>query len=192
MRVEAPIQGAPPVGDWYGSGMVTARWLLVVASTLLVLVACGGGGDAESSDPLTSTDGEVSADGLPDPCALVLQEDVDALFQGPAAQGEPGDVTGPGGTSGGRSCSWSKGFDSLHASIFIGPGFLTPIDICENCATIEGYGDEAWGGVDDRGSGGAIMAISVGGLGVQISANGLDATVEQLEPLAQAILAGLP
>ena len=47
-------------------------------------------------------------------------------------------------------------------------------------------------GESDQGSGGSLIAISVGGLGVQLSADGLGVTVEQLEPMAAALLAGMP
>ncbi len=155
-------------------------------------IAPADGSTSETEAPSTTTSRELSADDLPDPCSLVSQADVDAVFGGSSPDGEPGSVTGPGGTSGGRRCSWSAGFASLDVSIFIRPSFLTPMEMCGNCEAIAGYGDEAWGGVDDRGSGGAILAISVGGLGVQAGAYGLEATVEQLEALAAPVLAGLP
>ena len=120
------------------------------------------------------------------------QEAIDEIFGENSPVGEPGDVIGPGNTSGGRACSWARGTATLRVSIFIRPGFLTPMEICDYCETIDGYGDEAWAGESDRGSGGSLIAISVGGLGVQLSADGLGVTVEQLEPIAAAVLAGMP
>lgn len=156
-----------------------------------IVLSEGGAPTATSAEPESTA--EPSASDLPDPCALVLQADVDALLGGPGGPGDSGDVSGPGDTVGGRSCSWSQGFGStLRVSIFVRPGFLTPIDICsEYCEPIAGIGNEAWGGASDRGAGGALVAISVDGLGVQVSADGLGASVEQLIPLAESVLAGL-
>jgi hypothetical protein len=149
--------------------------------------------EASSESPTTSTDGndEAPAEDLPDPCALVEPEDVELLFGGSAPDGEPALVSGPGGVPGGRTCSWSRGLSSAHVSIFTRPGFLTPIRICDYCEPVEGLGDEAWAGVSELGSGGALLAISAEGLGVQVSADGLEASVEHLVPLAKSALAGL-
>lgn len=150
------------------------------------------GTSATTEPESTTTLGEVLSEDLPDPCALVPQEAIDEIFGENAPVGEPGDVMGPGNTSGGRQCSWSRGIPTLWAYIFIRPGFLTPMEMCDYCETIDGYGDEAWAGETDLGSGGSLIAISVAGLGVQLSADGLGVTVEQLEPIAAAVLAGLP
>lgn len=144
---------------------------------------------ATSGPPTTS--GERVAEDLPDPCALVSQQDVDNIFGQAAPIGEPGDVSGPGGVSGGRSCRWSQGFSAVHVAIFVRPGFLTPTSICDYCEPVNDVGDEAWAGVSDLGSGGALLAISVDGLGVQVSADGLGATVQQLTPIASSVIAGL-
>jgi hypothetical protein len=63
--------------------------------------------------------------------------------------------------------------------------------ICDYCKPVEGLGDEAWAGVTELGSGGALLAISAEGLGVQVSADGLEASVEHLVPLAESALAAL-
>lgn len=155
------------------------------------IAPAGTSATTEPAEP-TTTQREVASEDLPDPCALVPQEAIDEIFGENPPEGRVGDVTGPGGTSGGRRCSWSRGVPALWLSIFISPGFLTPLEICDYCSTIDGFGDEAWAGETDLGMGGSLLAISVGGLGVQLSADGLGVTVEQLEPLAEAVLAGLP
>lgn len=150
------------------------------------------GGPAATEAATTTTDGPAGAGDLPDPCALVPQESIVGLFGENPPESRPGDVTGPGGTSGGRTCSWSTGIPSLWVSIFIDPGFLMPMSVCGFCEPIDGLGDEAWAGFSDQGSGGALVAVSVGGWGLQVSADGLGATVEQVLAVAEAVLAGMP
>lgn len=180
---------------------------VVLAGTSWSVVALGDSGevlevigpieispaDGSSDPPPTSTGGsdDLAAEDLPDPCALVEQSDVEALFGGAAPDGTTALVTGPGGVPGGRSCSWSRGLAGAHVSIFTRPSFLTPTNICDFCEPIDGLGDEAWAGVSERGSGGALLAISADGLGVQVSADGLGASVDQLVPLARSVLAGI-
>jgi hypothetical protein len=173
------------------------RAIVLGLAIVFACAGCGGGdevgGNGETAEPTSSgaADAEPSASDLPDPCGLVSQADVDDVFDGNSPPPEPSEVTGPNDTVGGRSCGWSRGFDTLNVSIFIGANFLTPMRICDYCEMLDGFGDEAWAGVSDQGSGGALLAISVDGRGVQIRADGLDATVEQLLPLAEPVLAGL-
>lgn len=142
-----------------------------------------------SANP-TSTS-EATADQLPNPCIAITQEAIDALFGGAGPQGVERDVPGPGGVIGGRSCVWSQGVATLNAAVFAKPGFLLPLDICNYCETVDGLGDEAWGGETDLGSGNATLAIIVNGRGIQLSADGLGFTIEQLQELAAPILADL-
>jgi hypothetical protein len=215
----AVVGSAGPIWAWEGSATsVNLGGLkgdrpkempgpVVLAGTSSSVVALGDSGEvleiigpieisppgASPDQPATPTRGseERVAEDLPDPCALVEQEDVDLLFGGSAPDGQTTLVTGPGGVPGGRSCSWSRGFAGARVSIFTRPSFLTPTNICDYCEPVDGLGDEAWGGVSELGSGGALLAISTDGLGVQVSADGLGASVEQLAPLAQSVLAGL-
>jgi hypothetical protein len=147
-----------------------------------------GSGTVESS---SAPDEPLTAQDLPDPCTLIDQSAVDDLFGGASPAAEPGNVTGPGNSVAGRSCNWSRGFAVVRVSILIETRFLTPMEICDYCEPIEGLGDEAWAGESDRGSGGALVAVVVGALGVQVSADGLGASVQQVQHLASAVLAGL-
>jgi len=163
----------------------------VALALLMVATACGGsdGGDtsgSESSDTVTA-----AAADLPDPCTLIAQEDVDAIFGKVVEPGESRETTGSGGTASGRSCGWGS-ISTLSASIFVSTSYLVPLDVCDWCEPVSGYGDEAWGGITDLGSGGGQLMIIEGDLGIQIDAFGPEVTVEQLGGLANSLLAGLP
>jgi len=74
----------------------------------------------------------------------------------------------------------------------VSTSYLVPLDVCDWCEPVSGYGDEAWGGITDLGSGGGQLMIIDGDLGIQIDAFGPEVTVEQLGGLANSLLAGLP
>lgn len=161
------------------------RYFLV--ALVLVLAACSGGG----TDTGSGGDETAAAD-LPNPCELVPQSALDAIFPSGVPDAEPGEVTGPGGTSGGKSCSWGLGLGGLRVSVFLSSSFLTPRSICDYCEDVADLGDEAWGGRSEQGMGGALIAVVLGDMGVQISGDGLEATVEDLVPVAISVVQGLP
>jgi hypothetical protein len=134
---------------------------------------------------------ELTAADLPDPCSLIDQDDVDAIFGKPVEPGVTSETAGSGGTASGRSCSWGS-LSTLGARIHLTPSYVTPMSVCDYCETIDGYGDEAWGGITDQGSGGGILVVVASGLGIQVEAYGPDVTLEQLGTLADALLVGLP
>jgi hypothetical protein len=179
---------------------------VVVPGTTWSVVALGASGeilgiagpieiapaDPSTSQPsTTTTSGEVAASDLPDPCVLITQDAVDALFGGNGPVGEAGEVVGSGGTTGGRMCQWSPGISLLSVTIYVRPSFLIPIDRCVWCEPIQDLGDEAWGGETDLGSGGATLAISINGVGVQAEDFGHGITLDQLRDLVRPILVAL-
>ncbi len=153
-----------------------------------ITISAGGNSDPDPDESASTA--PLTAEELPDPCTLVEQDDVDDLFGGPSPTAKSRNVTGPGDSVAGRSCSWSR-VAAASVSVFLETRFLTPMEICDFCEPIEGLGDEAWGGESDRGSGGAMLAIVQGELGIQLRADGLGATVEQLQQMATTVLAGL-
>jgi hypothetical protein len=163
----------------------------VALALLLVSSACGGTEDGDTSGSDSSETAAMTAADLPDPCTLISQEDVDAIFVKAVEPGESRETTGSGGTTSGRSCSWGS-LSTLSASIFVSTNYLVPLDVCDWCEPVDGYGDEAWGGSTDLGSGGGQLMIIAGDLGIQIDAFGPDVTIEQLGGLANSLLAGLP
>ena len=99
--------------------VITIRPAAAAAALVLLIAACAGSGDAQPTES-TSTDNTAAAAGdLPDPCALVAQDDVDAIFGGPSPTVVAGDVSGPGDSGGGRACSWSAGPSGLCVSVFV-------------------------------------------------------------------------
>lgn len=178
-----------------GVGMIGSSRIgrvVAVGAVLLLTVAACGDDDVVSDTAATSTaTAELVAEDLPDPCTLVVQEDVDALFGGNPPEANPGMVSGPGGVAGGRSCSWSK-IAAVWVSVFVSPDFLTSLERCDYCSPLDGLGYEAWGGESDLGSGGSIVAVVVDGIGVQVRADGLGASVDDLLPLVRSVLGGLP
>jgi hypothetical protein len=171
--------------------VISIRPAAAAAALVLLIAACGGSGDAQPTESTSTDNTAAAAADLPDPCALVAQDDVDAVFGGSSPTAVAGDVSGPGDSVGGRSCSWSAGTSSLWVSVFVKASFLAPTGICDYCSPIEDLGNEAWGGETDKGSGGALLAVSIDGSGVQVEAIGLDATVDQLVPLAEGVISGL-
>lgn len=164
----------------------------VVATLIVVMVAaCGGSDDVDSTDSVSGASSDISASDLPDPCTLIDQDDVDAIFGKPVDPGESRETAGSGGTASGRSCTWGS-LSTLDARIHVSPSYVTPLSVCDYCEPVTGYGDEAWGGVTDLGSGGGTFVVISDGLGIQVEAFGPDVTLEQLEGLAEDLLAGLP
>jgi len=134
---------------------------------------------------------ELTAADLPDPCTLISQEDVDAIFGKVMEPGESRETTGSGETASGRSCRWGT-LSTLSTTIYLSTSYLVPLDVCDWCEPIDGYGDEAWGGITDLGSGGGRLMVVAGDHGIQIEAYGPDVTLEQLGTMAESLLAGLP
>ena len=182
---------------------------VVVAGTSWSVAAFDSSGDViDVTEPISITDGVAAESGtratsttvalaaltardLPDPCSLIAQEDVDDIFGKPVEAGESRNTPGSGGTISGRGCNWGS-LSTLDATIFISTNYLVPLDICDWCEPINGYGDEAWGGTTDLGSGGGSLMIIVGELGIQVQAFGPEVAIDQLETLADSLLAGLP
>jgi hypothetical protein len=157
-----------------------------------LLAACSSTDNAQPTDlPLNATSGGAAAD-LPDPCGLIDQADADDVFGSGVAAGEPGETPGSGGSVSGRDCDWKQGLSTLSATIFVSTNYLVPVDVCDWCEPIDGYGDEAWGGITDLGSGGGSLMVVADGLGVQVEAYGPDVTIDQLGAMAESLLAGLP
>lgn len=142
---------------------------------------------ATPTDTPTSAAVATAAD-LPDPCDLVPQESVDEIFGRPGPQGEGRESPGPGGIAAGRSCSWSQGLPNFNVSVFLDPRFLTPLDVCDFCDAVDGLGEEAWAGETDRGSGGSMVAVVVDGMGVQLRADGLGVSKQELVDVAAIVL----
>jgi len=157
----------------------------------MVASACGGSDGSDTSGSESSDTATAAAADLPDPCILISQEDVDAIFGKVVEPGESRETTGSGGTASGRSCGWGS-ISTLSTSIFVSTSYLVPLDVCDWCEPVSGYGDEAWGGITDLGSGGGQLMVIEGDLGVQIDAFGPDVTLEQLGDLADDLIAGLP
>jgi hypothetical protein len=163
----------------------------VTLALLLVVSACGGTDAADAPESEPGDAATVSAADLPDPCTLISQADVDAIFGKPMETGEPRNTSGSGETISGKACSWG-GLSTLDATIFVSTSYLVPLDVCDWCEPVHGYGDEAWGGITDLGSGGGQLMIVAGDLGIQVDAFGPDVTLEQLGTIADSLLAGLP
>lgn len=151
-------------------------------------------GDTTATEPpeTDTTVDEISAADLPDPCLLVPQDFVQGIWGENGPEGEPGETPGPGGIVGGRSCRWSNGIPVLRVAVFISPDYLMPLDICGYCEAVDGLGDDAWAGESDQGMGGSLVAIIVDGLGIQLSADGLDVSKDQLLSLAAAVIERMP
>lgn len=158
----------------------------------LLLTACNSTDDVQSTDSPANGTSHVEAADLPDPCELIDQADAEDIFGGEVAAGESGETPGSGGTISGRDCDWNQGLSTLSATIFVSTNYLVPPDVCDWCEPIDGYGDEAWGGITDLGSGGGTLMIVADGLGIQIEAFGPDVTIDQLGAMAENLLAGLP
>ncbi len=167
------------------------RVLAIGLSIILIVAACSGSEDSGSSDDAQTGGAELTASDLPDPCTLIAQEDVDAIFGKAVEPGESRETTGSGGTASGRSCGWGS-LSTLSTTIYLSASYLVPLDVCDWCEPLSGYGDEAWGGITDLGSGGGQLMVTEGDLGIQIDAFGPDVTLEQLGNLADSLIAGLP
>ncbi len=168
-----------------------ARRLALVIATLLIITACSGADDNESAGAVETGGTDLTATDLPDPCTLIEQAEVDAIFGKTMDPGESRETTGSGGTASGRSCGWGS-LSTLSTTIYLSTSYLVPPNVCDWCEPIDGYGDEAWGGITDLGSGGGQLMVIAGDLGVQIDAFGPDVTLEQLGDLANDLIAGLP
>lgn len=168
-----------------------SRTGVVAASIVVMVAACGGSDDVSTTDSQSDSGAEISAADLPDPCTLIDQADVDAIYGKTVDAGESRETTGSGGTASGRSCGWG-GLSTLDATIYLSTNYLVPLGVCDWCDLVDGYGDEAWGGITDLGSGGGQLMVVEGDLGIQIDAFGPDVTLEQLGGLAEDLLAGLP
>lgn len=168
------------------------RLATTAAALALLLVACSDSEGAPPTDSPSSGNSEVAAADLPDPCALIDQADVDDIFGTPVDPGESRETRGSGNSSSGRACHWTQGLATVDAAIVVSTNYLVPLTVCDWCEPVDGYGDEAWGGTTDQGSGGGTLAIIADDLGVQIQAFGPDVTLEQLGTLADSLLAELP
>jgi hypothetical protein len=167
---------------------------LAVAALILtvLLTACSSADDAQSTESPSDATSSVTAADLPDPCDLIDHSDVEDIFGSEVAAGESGETPGSGGTVSGRDCDWKQGLSTLSATIFVSTNYLVPPDVCEWCEPIDGYGDEAWGGITDLGSGGGTLMIVADDLGIQVEAYGPEVTIDQLGAMAESLLAGLP
>jgi hypothetical protein len=166
----------------------------VTFSFALLLSACSTADDSQSEDSSSngSSNAAVAVADLPDPCELIDQADAEDIFGTEVEAGKPGETPGSGGTTSGRSCTWNHASSTLSATIFVSTSYLVPADVCGWCEPIDGYGYEAWGGITDLGSGGGSLMIVAEDLGIQIEAYGPDVTIDQLETLAESLLAGPP